>query len=138
MTGWSEATCWTFEQVEIESIPSFVTHCRFTDLIPGEKHGVSEWQGDGEVAVQRDHAQCFNAGCHTEHISCCPELAHKVSKLPAVQQDVTGAKGHDNHSHDEVSNSEWGDEEVGDCLESLEPQNGCNHQHVTWSGEYID
>lgn len=107
------------------------TEAIHTRVIPGEQHWVSEWRGDGEVAVHSDHTQCFNAGCHTQHICGCPKLTHEVSELPALQQDVAGAKGYHNHAHYEVSNSQGGDEEVGDCLEALEAEDGSDHQDVT-------
>ncbi|TNN64283.1 hypothetical protein EYF80_025534 [Liparis tanakae] len=61
------------------------------------------------------------------------EFAHEVSKLPGPQQDVAGAEGDHDQTHDEVGDRQRGDEEVGDCLEPLEPQDGGDHQHVTWT-----
>lgn len=93
----------------------------WANAVPGEQRRVAQWRGNGEVAVQRDHAQGFYTCCHTQHICGCPEFAHEVPKPPDSQQDVARAKGNHNQTHDEVSNGKRSDEEVGDRLESLEP-----------------
>lgn len=101
-------------------------------LVPGEQRWVAQWGGDGQVAVQCDHAQRLYARCYAQHVCGRPELAHEVPKAPHVQQDVAGAERDHDQAHDEVCDGQRGDEQVGDGLEPLEAQNGCDHQHVTW------
>lgn len=57
--------------------------------------------------------------------------------MPGSQQDVAGPKRDHDQTHDEVGTSQRGDEEVGDGLEPLEAQDGCDHQHVTWTQERV-
>lgn len=114
-----------------EITKTFIIPCSSISFIPGEQRWVAERRGDGEVAVQCDHTKRFDAGSHAQHIGGCPEITHEVSKLPDSPQDVGTAKGDHNHAHDEVSNSQRGNEKIGDSLEPLEPQDGGNHQHVS-------
>lgn len=117
----------------MENIWSTLQSCGGEPLIPGKKCGVAQRRRDSQVAVQRDHTECFYARCHAQHVGRRPEFTHEVSKPPHSQQDVAGAKRDHNQAHDEVGDGQRGDEEVGDSLQALEPQDGGDDQHVTWA-----
>lgn len=115
----------------------FLNFSQNAGAVPGEQCWVPQRRGDGQVTVNGNHAQRLYARCHAQHVGRRPECTHEISKLPDSQQDVTGAEGHHHQAHDEVGNGQRGDEEVGDGLQSLETQDGGNHQHVTWAEEEV-
>lgn len=95
------------------------------------QHGlVAEGRSDGQVTVYSYDTQGLDACSHAEHVGRSPELTPETTKVPSLEDDVTGTKRNHNKTHDQVSTGQGCDETVGNILETLEAGDGCNDQDV--------
>ena len=105
-------------------VPGLWDYSMYPTLLHRKPNPPERW-GDGPVAVQTEDEQVEDGGSGGGVVDADPELADDHPKEPLLGEDVDGADGHDNQTHDQVSNGQRDDEHVAHLLETKTMKEVC-------------